>query len=52
MALGQGFYGYCLDIFKIVAFFVACFMYSYQNNLRHHKFNTTFITIKSPSTHI
>ena len=33
-----------LDIFNINAFFVACFMYSYHNNLLPHTFNTTFVT--------
>ena len=33
MALGQGYHGSCLDIFNINVFFVACFMYSYHNNL-------------------
>ena len=44
MALGQGYYGSCLDILKIIAFFVVCFMYSYHNNLLPHTFNTTFVT--------
>ena len=33
-----------LDICNINAFFVACFMYSYHNNLLPHTFNTTFVT--------
>ena len=44
MALGQGYYGSCLDILKIIVFFVVCFMYSYHNNLLPHTFNTTFVT--------
>ena len=33
-----------LDICNINAFFVACFMYSYHNNLLPRTFNTTFVT--------
>ena len=44
MALGQGYYGSCLDSISIIAFFVTCFMYSYHNNLLPHMFNTTFVT--------
>ena len=34
-----------LDIFNINAFFVACFIYSYHNNLLPNAFNTTFVII-------
>ena len=33
-----------LDTFNINAFFVACFMDSYHNNLLPNNFNTTFVT--------
>ena len=39
-----------LDIFNINAFFVACFMYSYHNNLLPHTFNTTFVTNRQVHT--
>ena len=51
MALGQGYYGSCLDSFSIIAFFVACFMYSYHNNLLPHTFNTTFVTNRQVHTY-
>ena len=40
-----------LDIFNINAFFVACFMYSYHNNLLPHTFNTTFVTNRQVHTY-
>ena len=40
-----------LDIFNINAFFVACFMYSYHNNLLPHTFNTALLLI-AKYTHI
>ena len=51
MALGQGYHGSCLDIFNINVFFVACFMYSYHNNLLPHTFNTTFVTNRQVHTY-
>ena len=40
-----------LDIFNINAFFVACFIYSYHNNLLPNAFNTTFVTNCQVFTH-
>ena len=40
-----------LDIFKINAFFVACLMYSYHNNLLPDTFNTTFVTNRQVHTY-
>ena len=39
------------EIFNINAFFVACFMYSYHNNLLPHTFNTTFVTNRQVHTY-
>ena len=47
----RSYYGSCLESFSIIAFFVARFMYSYQNNLLPHTFNTTFVTNRQVHTY-
>ena len=47
----RSYYGSCLDSFSIIAFFVACFMYSYHNNLLPYTFNTTFVTNRQVHTY-